>query len=165
MPTSTAPDEPARIARAVTAALRRAGSGDATSRTLRAARVDEPALVRAPTGEPAFWLVPLVVGDLACGYARVELDGRVAQLSQFSAGEADRSALPHASFFRQPPAPQLAEMRAQHPRAALAEPLLSYDGSPAKWAWRIAIGDGARVAYVLPGGWYEKPGSGQHEVA
>lgn len=165
MPTSTAPDEPDRIARAVTAALRLAGSGDATIRTLRAARVDEPALVRTPTGEPAFWLVPLVAGDLACGYARVELDGRVAQLSQFGAGEGDRSAWPQAEFFRRPPAPRLAEIRAQHPGAAWAEPLLSYDGSPAKWAWRIAIGDGARVAYVLPGGWYEKPASGQRGVA
>lgn len=170
MPTSTAPDEPGRIALAVEAALRHAGSADATTRLLRAAQVAEPALVRAPSGEPAFWLVPLVVrdlaGDLACGYARVGLDGRVAQLSQFGAGEADRSAWLQASFFRQPPASWLVEIRAKHPGAALAEPVLSYDGSPAKWAWRIAIGDGDRVAYVLPGGWYERPGaSGQHGVA
>lgn len=159
---SIAPDEPARIQRVAEGALRRAGSGDAAMRTLRSAQVAEPALVRTPTGAPAYWLVPLVVRDLACGYARVELGGQVAQLSQFGAGEA---AWPPASFFRHPPAHWLVEIRAQHPGEAVAEPMLSYDGSPAKWAWRIAIGDGARVAYGVPGGWYEKAGSGLDGVA
>jgi hypothetical protein len=160
-PTSTAPDEPARIQRAAAAALRRAGGGDASTRALHAAQVGEPALVRAPGGEPAFWLVPLLIGERACGYARVGLDGQVAQLSQFGAGEA---AWPPAAYFKQVPAAWLAEIRARHPGEAVAEPVLSYDGSPAKWAWRIGLGDGACVAYVVPGGWYEKPPSGQHGV-
>ncbi|MGY4827086.1 hypothetical protein ACVNIS_00760 [Sphaerotilaceae bacterium SBD11-9] len=172
MPTSTAPEgaagDTARIERAVETALRHAGSGDATTRLLRSARVGAAALARTPGGEPAFWLVPFERDGLACGYARVGLDGRVGQLSQFGSGEADRGAWPPASFFRQPPAPWLAQIGARHPGEALAEPLLSYDGVPARWAWRIALGDGARVAFVSTGGWYEKPaepGSGEQGIA
>lgn len=166
MPTSIAPDEAGRIERAVEAALRHAGSGDATTRLLRSAHVGAAALAHTPGGEPAFWLVPFVRDGLACGFARVGLDRRVGQLSQFGSGEADRGAWPPGSFFRQPPAQWLAEIQARHPGEALAEPLLSYDGSPARWAWRIALGDGSRVAYVTPGGWYETPGSGgEHGIA
>ena len=136
---------------------------------LREAQAGEPALVRAPGGEAAFWLVPFEREGLACGYARVGLDGRLAQLSQFGANARDRAAWPQASYFRQATEAALAEIRARHPQAALATPVLSYDGSPARWAWRVAIGDGrgdaARVAYVLPGGWYETAASGgEHGV-
>ena len=54
----------------------------------------------------------------------------------------------------------LDEVRAKHPGLPLAEPALSYDDSPAKWAWRIAVGRPMiTVAYITPGGWYEKPAS------
>lgn len=162
MPASTAPDDEdrARALRAAVAAQRALGPGDTTMQALRDALPGPPALVRAPTGAPAFWLVPFERDGLACGYARVGLDGRLGQLSQFGANASDRAAWPQASYFQQAPQAALAEIRARHPQADLGEPVLSYDGSPAKWAWRVTLGEGARVAYVLPGGWYESAGSG-----
>lgn len=126
-------------------------------RGLREAKIGDPALVRSADGAPAFWLVPFESGDRACGFARVELSGRAAQVGIFGAGADDRANWPPAEFFRHPPAGVLEELRAKHPGVPLAAPVLSYDGSPAKWAWRICIGSPpARVAYVTPGGWYEK---------
>jgi hypothetical protein len=159
MPTSGAPDEAARIRRAAEAAVARAPvSSDPSMRALREAVVGDAALVRSAVGEPAFWLVPFEVGGRACGFARVELSGRVAQVSRFGAGADDRGSWPEAGFFRRPPARILDEVRTKHPGLPLAEPALSYDGSPAKWAWRIAVGRPViTVAYITPGGWYEKP--------
>lgn len=130
-------------------------------RAMREAVVGEAALARTAAGEPAFWLVPIETGTRACGYARVELSGRVAQISTFGAGAADRASWPEADFFRRPPARILDDIRARHPGVPLTEPTLSYDGSPAKWAWRIAIGGAPAesIAYVTPGGWYEKSAS------
>jgi hypothetical protein len=159
MPTSNAHDDAARARRAAAAEVRRAPvAGDPALRELRKASVGDAALVRSPDGDPAFWLVPFESGDRACGFARVELNGRVAQVSAFGAGAADRASWPAAEFFRRPPARALEEVRAKHLRLTLGEPVLSYDGTPAKWAWRIPVGGPAGFdVYVTPGGWYEKP--------
>jgi hypothetical protein len=127
-------------------------------RVLSEARIGDPALVRSPEGEPVFWLVPLEVDAQACGFARVDLAGRVAQVSRFGGGADDRASWPQTDFFRRPPMRLLKTVRMKHASIPLGEPLLSYDGSPAKWAWRIAIGEPvSAVAYLTPGGWYEKP--------
>ena len=126
-------------------------------RMLRDAVTGDPVQAQSPEGEPAFWLVPLQIGLRACGFARVDLSGRVAQIGRFSGGD-DQTAWPEADFFKRPLPRLLDEIRAKHAGIPLAEPLLSYDGSPAKWAWRVAIGTPAvAVAYLTPGGWYEKP--------
>jgi len=145
--------------RAAEAAVDRAPvSSDPSMRALRDAVVGDPVLARSAEGEPVFWLVPFEVGDQVCGFARVELSGRVAQVSRFGAGADDRASWLKADFFRRPPARILDEVRAKHPGLPLAEPALSYDDSPAKWGWRIAVGRPMiSVAYITPGGWYEKP--------
>ena len=135
-------------------------SRDPLLRALRSAVVGNPVLARSPDGAPAFWLVPLEVRQRACGFARVELTERVAQLSAFGAGADDVSSWPEADFFRRPPARVLDEVRAKYSGAQLAEPVFSYDGSPAKWAWRVTVGEPATsVVYITPGGWYERAGS------
>jgi len=160
-PTSNVPDNAARIRRAVEAQLdREPVSSDPSMRALREAVVGDPALARSAEGEPAFWLVPIEIGKQACGYARVELSGRVTQVSGFGAGADDRGSWPEANFFRRPPARILDDLRAKHPGVPLSEPVLSYDASPAKWAWCIAVGGPpSTVAYITPGGWYEKAAS------
>jgi hypothetical protein len=156
MPTSNAPGDVKRIRQAVEREISRAPvSGDPSMPALRECTVGEPALVRSADGASAFWLVPFEIGDRACGFARVELSGRIAQVSQFGAGADDRASWPQAEFFRRPAARVLDDIRAKHPGLALAEPVLSFDGSPAKWAWRVAINDSAAV-YITPRGWYEK---------
>lgn len=127
-------------------------------RVLRGAAVGEPVLARSPDGEPAFWLVPFEIGARACGFARVDVAGRVVQISRFGATDADRASWPEADFFRQPPARVLEEVRVAHAGAVLDEPSLSYDGSPAKWAWRIRVdGPVKTVVFITPGGWHERP--------
>jgi len=125
---------------------------------LSGAEVAVPLLARSPGGAPAFWIVPLKAGTRVPGFARVELDGRVAQIGRFGAAADDSSAWPAAAFFQGPPVTVMNEIRAKHSTAPLSQPQLSYDGSPAKWAWLVKVGDPAtRFIYVTPGGWYERP--------
>ena len=131
---------------------------DPSMQALRGAAVGEPVLAHSPQGAPAFWLVPLLSGPRACGFSRVGLDGRIAQMGSFGAGGHDVAAWPEADFFRQPPLRVLDEVRTRHLGAPLAEPVFAYDGSPARWGWCIAVGEPASsVVYITPGGWYEKP--------
>lgn len=116
---------------------------------LKGASVGEPLLARSPAGAPAFWIVPLKAGKRVPGFARVELNGRVAQIGRLDGA---------AAFFEGPSGPTLAEIRTKHATAALSRPQLSYDGSPAKWAWLVKVGEPAtRFVFVTPGGWYEQP--------
>jgi len=115
------------------------------------AEAGAPVLARSPEGTQAFWIVPLEAGRQAPGFARVGLDGRVAQIGRFGAAT-------DAAFFEGPPAAVLDEIRASHPTAPLSQPQLSYDGSPAKWAWLVKVGEPAtRFVFVTSGGWYERP--------
>lgn len=124
---------------------------------LRDAEIGAPLLAGDDDGVPAFWLVPLLHGDRACGYARVDLGGRVAQVGTFGAGTHDTAAWPPAHYFSAPPQQFVDEVRLRHPGAPLGAARFSFDTSPARWAWRIAIGDAAEtIAYLSPGGWYEK---------
>jgi hypothetical protein len=155
---SGAPNEAEAIRRAVAAERAQAPVAiDPHAAALRNARIGTPVLVYAPEGEPAFWLVPLIVGRAACGFARVELNRRVSQLAMFGGHADDRRSWPAAAFFKQPPDAMLAEIRARYPDARLSEPMLSYDGSPARWAWRVDVADGgSATVFITPGGWYER---------
>ncbi len=125
---------------------------------LRGADAGAPVLARSPGGAPAFWIVPLEAGARVPGFARVELNGRVAQIGRFAASADDPSAAPEVSFFQGPPAAALKEIRAKYSKAPLSQPELSYDGSPAKWAWLVKVGDPVTCfVWVTPGGWYERP--------
>ncbi|WP_458232417.1 hypothetical protein [Roseateles sp. P5_E8] len=125
---------------------------------LRDAEIGTPLLAGDDDGMPAFWLVPLLQGDSACGYARVDLGGRVAQVSAFGAGAGDTAAWPPAQYFSGPPRRLVDEVQARHPDVPLSAARFSFDASPARWAWRIAIGEPAdRIAYLAHDGWYEKP--------
>jgi hypothetical protein len=150
-PTSTAHEEAEPIRQAVVAALRqRPVVDDPTMAALQGSEAGAPLLARSPGGAPAFWIVPLKAGALAPGFARVELNGRVAQIGRLGAAV-------EAAYFEEPAA-VLQEIRARHPAAPLSQPQLAYDGSPAKWAWLVKVGEPAtRFVFVTPGGWYERP--------
>lgn len=158
-PTSTAPEDANKVRRAVAAAVNSPPvNADPALAALGAAEVGAPLLASNEGGTPAFWLVPLLQGDRACGYARVDLAGRVVQVSSFGAGLRDTAAWPPAAYFGAPPQPLVDEVRARHPGAPLSAATFSFDTSPARWAWRIAVGAPAnRIAYVSPTGWYDKP--------
>jgi hypothetical protein len=158
-PTSTAREDSEPIRSAVAAALNRHPVvDDPTMADLRRARVGEPVLARSPGGVPAFWIVPLEAGTRVPGFARVELDRRVAQIGRLGASADDPSTWSGAAFFRGPAETTLNEIRARHQTAALSQPELSYDGSPAKWAWLVKVGEPAtRFIFITAGGWYERP--------
>ena len=129
--------------------------GDRALQAAQQANVGMPALVRTPEGQPAFWLVPLESGRQACGYVRVELSHKIGQVSSFGAGAEDREAWPEADFFHNPPARFISEIRARYPGAALKDPVLSFDGTPAKWGWRIELSNPSGiVVFVSPQAWY-----------
>ena len=151
-PTSIAREDSEPIRQAVAAALHQSPViDDPTMAALRGAEAGAPVLARSLGGTPAFWIVPLEAGARVAGFARVELNGRIAQIGCFGAA-AD------VAFFEGPPARTMNEIRARHPAAPLSQPQLSYDGSPAKWAWLVKVGVPAtRFIFVTPGGWYERP--------
>jgi len=127
---------------------------------LRKARVGAPALVRTPAGEAALWLAPLVVGEMACGLAQVSLQGQVMRMGILGAGPHDRASWIPVAFLARPPAEALAEIAARYPGRALSQAILSYDGDPVRWGWRVEVsGEGGvqGVVFITPGGWYERP--------
>lgn len=150
-PTSIAREDSEPIRQAVAAALRKSPvADDPTMVDLRGAEAGAPLLARSPGGAPAFWIVPLQAGSRAVGFARADLSGRIAQIGRFASSV-------DAAFFEEPAA-ALEEVRAKHPTVPLSQPQLSYDGSPAKWAWLVEVGDPAtHFVFVTPGGWYERP--------
>lgn len=132
--------------------------GDPVMAALHDAQAGAPLLAGDEGGAPAYWLVPLLQGEHACGYVRVDLGGRVAQVSAFGAGPRDTAAWPHATYFSAPPQRLVDEVRARHPGVALGAARFSFDASPVRWAWRIAIGEPEQgVAYIGPTAWYERP--------
>lgn len=127
----------------------------------RGAKVGSPALVHTPAGEPAFWLVPLLAEGLVCGLGQVDMAARVTRLGVLGASPQDRASWIVPSFFESPSAEILAEIRTEYPAATLSEPILSYDASPSRWAWRLEIRVANQVqsiAFISPGGWYSRPG-------
>jgi hypothetical protein len=155
-PTSSAHEGAARIRRAVARKLASGPApGDPAMGALKSATVGGPVLARSPEGEPAFWLVSLELGHRACGFARADLAERVVQISSFGPGP---ESWPEAALFSHPPGRVIEEVRGLHPGAELGPATLSYDGSPAKWAWRMTVGNPATaVVFMTPGGWYERP--------
>lgn len=125
------------------------------------AGIGSPAMVHTPEGKEAFWLVPILVGDSACGFARVELSHKVSQIGIFGSSPEDRPSWIDASFFEKPPSEILAAIRTRYSGLTISEPVLSYDKTPAKWAWRIEIGDKVKtIVFIAPGGWYEQVSEG-----
>lgn len=133
---------------------------------VRDGEVGHPVLVRTPKGEPAFWMVPILVEGHACGFARVGLSGRVGQVGVFGSGLEDRSSWIPAVFFREPPAEIIEDMRNRYPSFSMSEAVLSYDESPGKWAWRVElwlVNELKVTIFITPGGWYERKPEGKRK--
>lgn len=153
---STAPEVVQAVRVAAEQALRSApASPDPGFAALREARIGEPALVETPEGQPAFWIVPTLSNDLACGYVQVDLSFAANRVAVFGA---DPAAWPNASFFSSPSESVLQQVRAAYPGATLSIPTLSYAGSPARWGWLVLVhAPRGPLVLITPGGWCEVP--------
>ncbi len=128
------------------------------SKELDGAATAVPVLVKAPSGNPEYWLVPSVRGDWACGFASVPPEGVVQRAGALGSGRADGGGWIPASYFTAPPPEAIREISERYPRATLADPVFSFDRSPARWGWRIHINPPAGViVFVSPGGWTQVP--------
>ena len=130
-------------------------SEDPEFEAIRTAAAGSAALVSSPDGAPAFYLVPFEIDGRACGIARVELSAKVSHVSTFGSGPRDRDAWPDVSFFEQPSAALLAEANRRYPTLQNTA-RLSYDGTPAKWGWRLETVSGSTVVFITTGGWYAR---------
>ena len=164
---SIAPDREAARRAADRERSRPPVSSDPRFEAVRRGQVGSAVPVSSPDGAPAFWLVPFELDGRACGVARVELTSAVSQIATFGSGPADRGAWPEASFFEHPPPGLVAQAAERHPTLESSTARLSYDGTPAKWGWRIDTrpgefedpplsGQEGTVVFITPGGWYTR---------
>jgi hypothetical protein len=131
--------------------------GDPKFAALRAARPGKPVQVRTSEGEEAYWLVPLLIGDKACGFVQVERDLRVSRVGIFGASPEDRGSWIGASFFEKPPLEAINSIKARYPGMRMSAPFFSYDRSPSKWGWMVRLRDGGQITvFINPAGWYER---------
>lgn len=146
------------IRKAVEAARRQPPVEDDTKfSSVRDAEVGSPVMVYTPEVKPAFWMVPFLMKGLACGFAYVELSGKVSKLGIFGSTPEDHSSWIDASFFEKSPAEILAEIQAKFSGSIISEPIFSYDTSPSRWAWRIEIKNKIKsIIFITTGGWYEQ---------
>ncbi|MCW4005609.1 MAG: hypothetical protein NWF04_03295 [Candidatus Bathyarchaeota archaeon] len=131
--------------------------------SVRSGVLADPVAVHDADGKEAYWLVPMLHSEKACGFAHVNQDLSVSKIATFGSGPKDTASWVDAAFFKQPPPEALKEIRARYPDMELSEPLFSYDKTPDKWGWKITLknGDSFNV-FVGVFGWYkqseQKPG-------
>jgi hypothetical protein len=132
-------------------------SDDLNFVTVRKANASNPVIVKDDEGKDAFWLVPLLSGEKAVGFVRLEKNLRVSQVGIFGASAADRESWVDASFFDRPPSEVINSIRVRYPDMEMSEPVFSFDKSPAKWGWVIRLSNKRKiVVFVAPSGWHEK---------
>jgi hypothetical protein len=108
------------------------------------------------TGIPPFWIVPFLTSRMVCGFARVDTSGKVVQVSTLGSGPDDRVGWVSEEWFAHPPPDVLEEIRRAHPEGTIAQPVLSYDRTPARWGWKVDVltKTGERIrAFIGTGGW------------
>ena len=125
----------ASIAAAARAWLGEAGPGFGVPATLAA-----PRLISRPTGEPDGWFVPLRSSEQLLGYLRFTADGARRGLSSFQRQRGDLSSCPLAADWLD--AQRIVGLArtqgaADAAAATASAPVLSYDGSPERLAWRV----------------------------
>lgn len=110
-----------------------------------------------PQGNKAYWLVPIMCNEKACGFAQVQKDYLVSKISAFGSSPDDTKSWIDASFFKAPPPNLLKEIQTRYPEMALSEPIFSYDKTPAKWGWKITLtNDQTFEVFVGPANWYKQ---------
>lgn len=151
------PDELIRIVRL--AIKNRPFESPEIKQVLMNANVGSPLGVYTSRGELSYWLVPLLLGEKACGFASLDLKGKVMRMGVFGGTLNEKNRWIDKDYFESPPLWQLNELKKKYPGYSLSEPLFSFDGSPVRFAWLIKVeseNENIFYAFFSPGGWYEK---------
>lgn len=113
----------------------------------------KPLVIRSPAGEPAGWFVPLRAGDQLLGYLRFTADGTRRGLSSFQRRHGELAGCPLAADWLDPDRITTQARTQAGPGATASPPVLTYDGSPERLAWRVDFSarDGRRFAVCVAG--------------
>lgn len=122
----------ASIAAAARAWLSEAGASFGVPATLAA-----PRLISSPAGEPDGWFVPLLASEQLLGYLRFTASGARRGMSSFQRQRGDLSSCPPAADWLDADRIGARARTQAAPDATASAPLLSYDGSPDRLAWRV----------------------------
>jgi hypothetical protein len=124
---------------------------------VRKAKASNPIIVKDDKCKDTFWLVPMISGEKAVGFVRLEKNLKVSQVSIFGASAADKESWVDASFFNRPPSEVINSIKLRYPDMEMSEPVFSFDKSPAKWGWLIRLNNRHKIEiFVAPSGWHEK---------
>ena len=137
--------------------------GDLTFSEFAHAKLGSPVIVYTLAGEPDYWLVPLLYENDACGFAHVDLSGRLIRLGIFGGSPKDRGSWIASDFFYAPPQKFIRDIESNYADAEILSVIFSYDSTPAKWAWTVRVGGRGfdeRIIFITPSGWYEKSRGG-----
>lgn len=142
--------------RSVAALLATGLIGDAALR--EAGTVLEPIPVVDPGGALDSWFCPIAVEDKLAGFAQLLPDLTLMRYSSFERRPGDRTDLPDAATWTDPAAVRELAATAIRPDETLGDPVLSYDRSPARIAWKVAAVDAggrSRTIYIAGSHVYE----------
>lgn len=147
------------IRRAAEERARAVAGQDALFEPWARSTLGDPMLVRAVTGEPSYWLVPVELEDRVIGFVRVTLAGKAVAAGALYRDPGTLAGAPAvvtgitAADARQRITAELG------PGVVVGDPVYVHDGPPGREAWLIHLRerDGAtRLVFVTAAGWYER---------
>lgn len=131
-------------------------SQDPNYATMTRATIGDPVAVKNNEGDNAFIIVPLLTGEKACGYIRLEINLKVSQASIFGANANDYKSWVDASFFYSPPAEAINSIIKKYPTMKISKPIFSFSKSYAKWGWIVRLSNKNQLTILIsPSGWSE----------
>jgi hypothetical protein len=124
--------------------------------TITKATIGDPVTVKNNEGDNAFIIVPLLTGEKASGYIRLEVNLKVSQVSIFGANANDYKSWVDASFFYLPPAETIDSILKKYPSMKMSKPIFSFSKSYAKWGWIVKLSNKNQLTILIsPSGWSE----------
>jgi hypothetical protein len=112
--------------------------------------------VQAPAGDLDSWFVALTAEERLVGFFQLEPDLRVHRYSSFQRRRGAIDECPPAAAWLDPSEIGMRARAAARSGEELGEPVLSYDGSRDRLAWRVPVLGSAAAIYVAAEHVYRK---------
>lgn len=159
------PEDAREIARAT---LRSAlGNNDASFVVWPDLSMAAARLIHDVSGDPSYWIVPLLSAGYPVGFARVRSDGRVAAIGLTCQTPEAPAKCPEPVFSqsRQAVAKRARADVLLEPGETMSEPMLVHDGPPGREVWLSETRRDDRPlrwVFIGPGGTYERAAGARH---